>query len=170
LCPQPSGLEGAHGKVTGKLKVLTATHLQSQAVRTAGKSSRRGKDTIETMGLSGQSLAEEGVAVMRPRLCVAGTKGGGHQIQPRAFAVCVPGVQGSNICHDTQAAPELPMDLYASTLHPEAVAGSDVGPRRVVCDGNIEAGVQLLSRSWFLSARDNSGHHADARKEYRSVN
>jgi hypothetical protein len=127
--------------VTGKLKVHAATHLQSQAVRTAGEFSRRGKDTIETMGLSGQSLAEEGVAVMRPRLCVAGSEGGGHQIQSHTFAVCVPGVEGSNIRHDTQAAPELPMDLHASTLHPEAVAGSDVGPRRVVCNGNIEAGV-----------------------------
>ena len=56
LCPQPSGLEGAHGKVTGKLKVHAATHLQCQAVRTAGNSGRRGKDTIETMGLSGQRL------------------------------------------------------------------------------------------------------------------
>jgi hypothetical protein len=56
LCPQPRGLEGAHCEVTGKLKVHAATHFYSEAVRTASESSRRGKDTIETMGLSGQRL------------------------------------------------------------------------------------------------------------------
>jgi len=98
---------------------------------------RGGKDTIETMSLSGKSLPKDGVAMMRTRSCKARLKSGSDQIQSHTCALRVAKVQASSIRHGTQPPPKLAVDLKASALHPEIAAGNDVAPRSIVRECQI---------------------------------